>query len=219
MHEKSLAPDGSPEEPIADLLESLPEELPDEHFRLQELLDVLGKRSMSSALLLLTIPQLLPLPLFVANVLALPILLVSVQILMGRQTPWLPSWVMERPFRRRRLEQLCRRVVPVMRWLEKLVRPRLTWVWSKGATLIGFACVTLSLIAVAPLPFIGWLPGWSLFLIALGLLQRDGLLILVALALGTAAVGVFAGVVIGLFSVGEAVASGSDEWLRWFAAT
>lgn len=200
---------------IADLLESLPEALPDEHFRLRELLAVLGYRSMASVLLLLAIPQVLPTPLFLSNVLAVPIVILAIQMAMGRQIPWLPAWLMDKPLWRRRLEQICFRVVPVLRYVERFIRPRMSGIWSNGNTMIGLACCAIALVSVAPLPFTGWIPGWALLLIALGLLQRDGLLVVVGLVIGTMAIAIFVAVIVGLISVGEAVASNSGDWLQW----
>ena len=197
---------------VTGLLESLPDQLTGGTFRLQELLDILRGRSMAAALLLAATPQVLPLPLFLANVLALPLVLLSAQILMGREIPWLPKWMRDRPIRRSRLEQLCRRMAPILRVMERFIRPRMGGVFGKGERLIGLAAVVISLVAVVPLPLAGWLPGWSLVLIALGLLERDGLLVLLGVAVGAAAVGVLAAMVLGLVSVGEAVARDGSLW-------
>jgi len=200
---------------IADLLNTLPKTLPGEWFRLHDLLDLLGDRSMASGLLLLTIPQVLPIPLFLSNLLALPILILTVQMAMGREIPWLPASLIDRPIWRSRLDQICARVVPPLRYLERFIRPRMPRVLSNGGNLIGLACVAISLVSVAPLPFTGWVPGWALLLIAIGLLQRDGLVVLIGLAIGMIAIAIFMAVIIGLFTVGEAVAANREIWLQW----
>lgn len=161
---------------------------------------------MASALLLLAIPQVLPIPLIVSNLLALPIVAVAVQMMLGWRRLWLPSWLLERPIRRERLHEVCARVVPVLHRVERLIRPRLSAVWLLGdGRLIGLACIMIALVSVAPLPFTGWVPGWALLLIALGLLQHDGLVVLVGLAVGAVAVTIFIAVLAGLISVGEQV--------------
>lgn len=159
---------------------------------------------MASALLLLTVPQVLPIPLLVSNLLALPILAVAVQFMLGRQRPWLPNWLLDKPISRERLEQICEKVVPPLRRVERLIRPRYANIWVRdGGRLLGLACIAIALVSVAPLPFTGWVPGWALLLIALGLLQHDGLVVLVGLAIGTVAVAIFIAVVVGLVSVGD----------------
>lgn len=197
------------DQPITDLLAALPQKLPEKTFRLHELLTALGSRSMSSTLLLLAIPQVLPTPLFLANALGLLLLALTVQMAMGRSAPWLPSWLLDKSFRHERLEMVCQRVVPVLRYVERFVRPRLAGVWAKNTSLIALACVAIAMVSVVPLPFTGWVPGWALLLIALGLLQRDGLLVLIGLGLGAIAIGLLVVVLMGLFTIGDAVAGGS----------
>ncbi len=58
---------------------------------------------------------------------------------------------------------------------------------------------------MAPLPLTGWLPGIALIMVALGMMERDGLVVLAGITLGAAAVGVFILVVVGLDHVGDAV--------------
>lgn len=204
-------PQGPPQEPsassIADLLEGLPRALPPGPLRLRQLLDALGDRGLASVLLVLAIPQVLPTPLLLSNLLALPILVVAVQMLLGRHAPWLPAWALDRPLSREGLERGCARLVPLLRRVEGLIRPRWSFVWSRwNGHLLGAACLVIALVSVAPLPFTGWAPGWALLLIALGLLQRDGLLVLIGLALGVAAFGLFVAVIAGLVAVGEELA-------------
>lgn len=172
--------------------------------RLGQLLDALGDRGLASVLLLLAIPQVLPTPLLLSNLLALPILAVAVQMLLGYPSPWLPAWVLRRSLARDRLERGCARLVPLLRRVEGLIRPRYSFVWSHwNGRLLGAACLAIALVSVAPLPFTGWVPGWALLLIALGLLQHDGLVVLAGLALGTVAVAIFFAVIAaGLLAVG-----------------
>lgn len=190
----------------AELLASFPHIFRDDVVRLRVVFAVLGDRGMASALLLLTLPQLLPLPLGVSNALALPIVLVAAQMAIGRHTLWLPEWLLDRPIARRRLVMAANRVVPMLRRIETIIRPRLRWMWTRPAThALGVICLIIALISVAPLPLTGWLPACALIVIALGLLERDGAVVVMGLALGAAALAVFAAVVTGLAEVGATV--------------
>lgn len=195
----------------ADLLAAFPRIFHAETVRLRELFRVLGDRGLASALLLLTVPQLLPWPLGISNLLAMPILAVSIQMALGRHVLWLPEWFLDRPLHRSRLLHGCQRVVPMLRRVEILIRPRVQAVVSPpGTQLVGIVCVAISLISIAPLPLTGWLPAISLLVIALGMLERDGVVVLVGLALGGAAAAVFVLVITGLAEVGEAMAKAAD---------
>jgi hypothetical protein len=191
----------------AELLAAFPRIFSNERVSLRDLFRVLGDRGLASALLLLALPQMLPLPLGISNLLAIPAALVAVQMAMGRHTLWLPEWFLERPVRRKRLIQATGRVVPWLQRLEMLVRPRFIAVLSPlGAHIIGVICAIVAAIALAPLPLTGWLPGLALIVTALGMMERDGLVVLVGVGLGGAAMIVFTVVIGGLIQMGDAVA-------------
>lgn len=179
--------------------------------RLRDLLTALGERGMASALLLTTLPQLLPLPLGFSNLLSLPIVAVAAQMAMGRESPWLPRWLLDRPIYRSRLDTVCGRAVPLLRRIEKLVRPRLGMIWSPwGSRLVGMSCLAIALMTLAPLPLTGWLPAFALITIGIGMLERDGLVVLAGLALGAVACAVFLVVVGGLVELGGHVAEATS---------
>lgn len=188
----------------AELLASFPRIFPNDPIYLRELMRTLGDRGLASALLLLTLPQLLPMPLGVSNILALPIMLVAAQMAIGRHQLWLPAMLMDRPIGRDWLMRACARVSPVLRRLEVLVRPRLRGIWaSPGDRLVGLTCMLIAAVSIAPLPLTGWLPGAALVIVALGMLERDGMVVLAGLTVGAFAVVVFFGVVAGLLEAGE----------------
>jgi hypothetical protein len=190
----------------AELLAAFPRIFSKERVSLRDLFRVLGDRGLASALLLLALPQMLPLPLGLSNLLAIPMALVAVQMAMGRHTLWLPEWFLERPVRRKRLIQATEKAVPWLQRLEMLVRPRFIAVLSPlGAHIIGVVCAIVAAIALAPLPLTGWLPGIALIVTALGMMERDGLVVLVGVGLGGVAMIVFAVVIGGLIQMGEAV--------------
>ena len=190
----------------AELLSSFPRVFVQDPVRVRDIFAVLGDRGLASALLVVTLPQMLPLPLGVSNLLAVPIAIVAVQIAMRRHTLWLPDWFLERPIPRDRLIRVSERLVPWLQRLELIVRPRLLMVLSPAGThLVGLACAIVAAIAMTPLPLTGWLPAISLIIIALGMMERDGLVVLAGVGLGGVAVAVCALVIAGLAQVGEAV--------------
>lgn len=190
----------------AELLASFPRVFVQDPVRIRDIFAVLGDRGLASALLVVTLPQMLPLPLGVSNLLAVPIAIVAIQIAMRRHTLWLPNWFLERPIPRDRLISVSRRLVPWLQRLEMVVRPRLMMVLSPAGThLVGLACAIVAAIAMTPLPLTGWLPGVSLIIVALGMMERDGLVVLAGLGVGGAAVAVFVLVIAGLTQVSEAM--------------
>jgi len=190
----------------AELLANFPRVFAQDPVRIRDIFAVLGDRGLASALLVVALPQMLPLPLGVSNLLAVPIVIVAIQIAMRRHTLWLPSWFLARPIPRDRLIRVSERLVPWLQRLEMVVRPRLVMVLSPAGThLVGLACAVVAAVAMTPLPLTGWLPGISLIIIALGMMERDGLVVLAGLGVGTVAVAVCVLVIAGLTQIGDAM--------------
>src|ERR1700744_5370253 len=84
-----------------------------------------GDGGLGPLLLVLTLPVLLPLPPGFSMVLALPLLLVAPQIVLGRREIWLPPFLARRTIKRPALVKLIGRVLPPLEQVETVVRPRL----------------------------------------------------------------------------------------------
>jgi hypothetical protein len=142
-------------------------------------------------LLVLTLPILLPLPPGVSMVLALPLLLVAPQIVIGRREVWLPRWLSHRTVKREPLIKLIKRVLPPLERVEKVVRPRLRFLTGRiGASVVGVACTILALVLVLPIPFANLVPALALGAFSIGLTRKDGLFVLAGYGLIAVAAGV-----------------------------
>jgi hypothetical protein len=127
----------------------------------------------------LTLPVLLPMPPGVSMVLALPLLIVAPQIVLGRRELWMPKALSNRTVTRQELVKLLKRVLPVLVRMERFVRPRLLFLTGHtGSRVVGVACTLIALVLVLPIPFANLVPSVALGVFALGLTRRDGLLIL-----------------------------------------
>jgi len=121
----------------------------------------------------------LPLPPGSSTILSLPILLLAPQIALGADAPWLPRRVVDRPLKRDELRGLFRRLTPIVKYMELITRPRLTWIFTPlGERMIGVVCTLLALVLVLPIPLGNLAPGATVAILSLALLQRDGLLAL-----------------------------------------
>jgi hypothetical protein len=151
----------------------------DGHVTLDRLMRGLGDRAFGVVLLLLALLAALP----GVSVVAGPLLLVPAwQMLRARPGPVFPRAAAARPIAARRLARLVRDVVPVLRALERVVRPR--WITPFEATKRAVGAVVLLLGAglFVPVPLSNVLPAAAIALIAVAYLERDGLLLCAALA-------------------------------------
>lgn len=162
--------------------------------------DVLGDRGFGVLLFIFALPNLVPvnIPLLSA-VLGLPLVLLAVQLSYGRHKPWFPDWLTYQTFSRQGFAAIVTRALPYLERVERLLRPRLTVLLSwTGERLVGIAILVLALILALPIPFANLLPACAISIIALAIVEKDGVAVLVGLAVGVASVIVAATVVIGL---------------------
>jgi hypothetical protein len=173
---------------------------PEPRISLGVLRDALGDRGFGVLLFIFALPNLVPvnIPLLSA-VLGLPLVLLAAQLTYGRHKPWFPRWLTERSFSREGFANVVLRSLPYLEGAERLLRPRLTVLLSwTGERLIGLAILILALVLFLPIPFANWLPACAIAIIGLAIVEKDGLAVLVGLAVGVASLAVAAAVVIGL---------------------
>jgi hypothetical protein len=162
--------------------------------------DALGDRGFGVLLFIFALPNLVPvnIPLLSA-VLGLPLVLLAAQLSYGRHKPWFPYWLTAQSFPRQGFSNVVLRALPYLERTERLLRPRLTVLLSwTGERVIGVAILILALVLTLPIPFANWLPACAISIIALAILEKDGVAVLVGIAVGVVSVLVAATVVIGL---------------------
>jgi Uncharacterized ABC-type transport system, permease components len=99
----------------------------------------------------------------------------------------------------------------MIRRVEALTRPRLHYLTGEIADVVtGLVCVLLALVMALPIPFGDALPGIALVLFAMGMMQRDGVAILLGV-LATAACGLY------LFLIWATVVEVAHHVAGWFA--
>lgn len=141
---------------------------------LREILDRLDERSFGLLILILCVPCLVPALYGVPQVVGLVILTLAGQMLMGRQEPWLPDGVLNRRVPRDWLERMADFARKRMGWFERVSRPRLK-VLAEGAVERVIAAFMILATLTIVLPFTNTIPSVALALMAVGLIQRDGM--------------------------------------------
>jgi hypothetical protein len=177
--------------PTSAVLDDLLGEAPAGQVTLDWLLGRLGDRSFGVVLLLLALLGLLPGVSAVAGVLlAVP----AAQMILARRAPVFPRRVATRRFDTRRLARVVRRVVPVLRWLERFIRPRWTTPFEATKRVVGGVVMLLGASLLAPVPLSNVPPALTIALIAFAYLEEDGVLLCAALAAALAMLAVAAAV-------------------------
>ena len=162
------------------LLAHLIADAPPGHFTLKWLSDELPRHSFGFILLFLSIIALLPIISVPARFL---IIILAGQIILGYHAPMLPDRLMKKPLPTKYLIRLKPRVVPALRWLEYVVRPRWPVMLKhtrRFTALVALIGMTLSL--PLPIPFAN-VPAAAIgMLMALSYIEHDGLMLFLALS-------------------------------------
>jgi hypothetical protein len=160
------------------------------------LVDSLGERAFGALMFVFAVPNIIPTPPGTSAILGLPLVILTWQVLIGRQSLWLPGVVRQRRISRELISTFVKKVTPVMARIERILRPRLGFIVSSDAAerLIGLVTFPLAVVLFLPIPFGNILPAAAISLIALGLAERDGLAVAVGYALSLASVALLAAI-------------------------
>lgn len=175
---------------VSSLLEELQNAFPDETVSVRELLDRLDGRAFGLLLLLLALPMCIPNIPGISTIFGILMVAPALQMIFGSKQVWLPRRIRSWEFKREHLQAAIKGAIPIVKRIEKLVRPRWSLMVRPPITiLLGLQTLIMALILVLPIPAGNWPPGITVAMTALALLQRDGLVAM--LSIPTAAVSAF----------------------------
>jgi hypothetical protein len=111
--------------------------------------------------------------------------LIVVQMLMGRDTLWLPRFLAKRGVPKERMGKAVSFLRKPVGWVEKLLKPRLTWLAKRPMNYVALlVCLAIAIATPAFefLPFVISIAAIAIGMFAAGLLVRDGVVMLVGYA-------------------------------------
>ncbi len=164
--------------------------------RLRAVLAALQGRAYELLMILLVLPFAVPVAVpGMSTPFGVAIGVIALQLAFGK-LPWLPRRVLDANLQAGFLTKVLAATRGVVRFLEKFLRPRFAvftgsrgWV---GLHLWGIALAAFLVALPLPIPFTNMIPGWAILLIAMGLMERDGLFIAAGHGVLVASVAYFA---------------------------
>ena len=121
----------------------------------------------------------------VPTMMGMIVILVVVQMLMGRRHIWLPGWLSRRSVRNDRLRKTVGWLRKPARLVDRWLRPRYVWaVRHGGFVVVAVACIVVAMATpiMEVVPFSANLAGIVITAFGLAMLASDGLVALVAVA-------------------------------------
>lgn len=192
----------SPALRTSELLAGLASSPASERISLGEIFEVLKHHAFGILILVLALPNCLPMIPGIPVITGLNIIALAVQIMIGLQSPWLPDVLARASLPRGDLDRLIRRALPWIERMERYSTPRLAPLTDRlGQRMIGLAILLLAIIMVLPVPFIGNIPpAIAIVILSFGLIARDGFVVIAGYLAGMAATAAMAGLIAGIFA-------------------
>ena len=147
----------------------------------------LGERSFGLTLCVMAVIGLLP---GASTVIGVLIAWPAIQMILGHDAASLPPLIARRQVAVDKLARVIGVVVPRLRWVERLIRPRWPTPFQTTKRLTGIVMLLVGLTLISPVPFSQVVPALVIMLLALAYLEQDGVALLVALIAALASLAV-----------------------------
>ena len=159
----------------------------DQPVTIECMLQATGERSVGALLLvpgLLVLSPLSGIP-GLPSIFAVMVVLIAGQLLIGRRHFWLPHWLLQRTASRSKYDRALAFLKRPATFVDRLLRPRLKFL-TRGLAIRANALLCILIAATMPpleiIPFGNTTAGAALSILGVGMMARDGLMILLAIA-------------------------------------
>jgi len=148
----------------------------------QRILETLGERAFGIVILFFALPSALPLSAVpgVSFLFSVPIAIFATQMIILRNTLWLPKILAQRTIHRDTMVKFIHKSVPYLVKAEYFLKPRWAFATSRFMeSILGVIILFLSLLLMLPIPFSNFFLSLLLIIFSLGLIEKDGLMIMI----------------------------------------
>ncbi len=162
-------------------LEGISSKIPDEGITIRDFLDMMGNRGGLIICLILATPFLIPVSIPGSSIpFGLGIMFIGISRIFNRYL--IPKAIMEYKLPKDTLLKILNGTMNALGKLEKYIKPRFL-ILTNGSTINHFnlslmVFTSFLLMLPLPVPLTDSLPGYSIFLLVLGILERDGYFVL-----------------------------------------
>jgi len=186
------------------LLRDLLEKNPEKSFTVEKIVNSIGGTSaFGTSLMVFSIPEVLPIPIpGLSAIVVLPVGVIAAQMVAGNGQLKLPNYLLKRTIHRKALATAIHAILPFLEKAEKYVKPRWDWaVHPVSKRFIGLFVFILALAIAMPVPGTNMPLAIAIFIIAMGLVEKDGRMITLGMLLGLASFALLGGIILGALSL------------------
>lgn len=162
---------------------------------LQEILTMLSGKGRSLILMLLSLPFCQPIQIpGLSTPFGLAIAFFGLRIGFGKKI-WLPKWLLKKSVPQATLKMMTAKTLHLIEKMKPWIHPRLSWL-SRSSLMEranGLIIFVLGILLALPLPIplSNLTAAWSIFFIALGILEDDGLFVLIGYLISLVTIALF----------------------------
>lgn len=150
---------------------------------LKEILEILSEKGSALALIFLSLPfcQPIQIPGF-STPFGIIVAAIGIQMAFGKPL-WLPKRILQKNISATTIQKIVQKTILAINKINRLSHSRMIWICDHGAMqvtnglLISFLGVFLAL--PLPIPLTNLVAGWAIFLVSIGLLNDDGVFVLI----------------------------------------
>jgi hypothetical protein len=168
-------------------IKSLLQRLAEQPLTLGDILAETSERGFSLVIVLLVLPFLFPMPPGLTGPFGAACLLLSMQMVLGRRSPWLPKRIANYQFPRPFAQTILQNLRRITKIFEKIARPRWgkiannPWTWRFNGLCISW----LTILLISPIPLTNPFPTIGILLLAVATIESDGLLMCISYVVTT----------------------------------
>lgn len=165
------------------LLEMARDKNLDGDLTIYRILQLLGDRTFGLAVIFFALPSALPISAIpgISFLFGTPILALSLQMILMRETLWLPKRVARHTIHHRTIVKIVHASTRYLQKIEIFLKPRLIFMTSKYMeTVNGIVLLALTLLLMLPIPLSNFILASLIIIFSLGLMEKDGLFIIIS---------------------------------------
>lgn len=158
---------------------------------IKDLVDAMDSIGFGLAIMIFAFGIIIPLPPPFPSIISIPLVIFSMQMIAGYGSPKLPKRFANLSVKRSVLAMLIKRSSPYIRKVEKILKPRLSFMTSAIAErIIGAFILIFATFILLPMPLSNFIPGLGILIISFGLLGKDGLVVILGMLVGVSGIAI-----------------------------
>lgn len=153
--------------------------------KIKDLIDAMDFAGFGLVMMIFSFAVLIPSPPPFPSIMSIPLVIFSAQMMVGFSVPHLPKMFAKTEVKRSTLMALAQKSAPYINKIERLLVPRLFFLFNPIAErIIGAMIFIFAMFILLPIPLSNFLPGLGILIISFGLLAKDGLVIILGIIIG-----------------------------------